>query len=207
MSSKVSYYAKDERCDSKAVLLSHDYGNSVSHILPPLAKSVQTKSIGRGTSSVVYVINETSTVGNWSPQLKLAVSAYKEAKIVFEQSNNRAELQPSPQSYSPIHKTHRRIAELGADNETYKYTTEWLKRLRKIVVANQMWWGEPLVNLSIDSEIVFEWWHGTKKLTVYILRNTAEYIKVWGTDIDNEMEDGTSSSPAELTALWKWLVS
>ncbi|MEH2289409.1 hypothetical protein [Nostoc sp.] len=82
-----------------------------------------------------------------------------------------------------------------------------MKQLRTIVAANQMWWGEPLVNLSIDSEIVFEWWYGTKKLTVYILGNTAEYIKVWGTDIDNEMEDGTSSSLAELTALWKWLVS
>jgi len=104
-------------------------------------------------------------------------------------------------------KTHRRIAELGADNETSKYTIECLKQLHTIVAANQMWWGEPLVNLSFDSEIVFEWWHGSKKLTVYILGNTAEYIKVWGTDIDNEMEDGASSSPAELTALWKWLVS
>ena len=99
------------------------------------------------------------------------------------------------------------IGELGADNETYKYAIEWLKQLRTIVAANQMWWGEPLVNLSIDSEIVFEWWHGTNKLTVYILGNTAEYIKVWGTDIDSEMEDGTSSSPAELMALWKWLVA
>ncbi|WP_298914730.1 hypothetical protein [uncultured Nostoc sp.] len=106
-----------------------------------------------------------------------------------------------------IHKTHTRIAELGADNETYKYAIEWLKQLRTVVAANQMWWGEPLVNLSFDSEIVFEWWHETKKLTIYIPGNTIEYIKVWGTDIDNEMEDGTSSSPAELTALWKWLVS
>jgi hypothetical protein len=207
MSSKTSYYVKDELHNSETVLLSHDYSNLVRHPLPFLAKSIETKQIGRETSRGIYVINETSTVGNWSPQLKLAVSAYKEAKIVFDQSNNRAEIQPSPQSYSPVHKTHRRIAELGVDNETYKYTTEWLKRLRKIVVANQMWWSEPLVNLSIDSEIVFEWWHGTKKSTVYILGNTAEYIKVWGTDIDNEMEDGTSSSPAELTELWKWLVS
>jgi hypothetical protein len=207
MSSKTSYYVKDECHNSEKVLLSHDYSNLVCHPLSLLAKSIQTKQIGQQTNGGVYVINETSTVGNWSPQLKLAISAYKEAKIVFDQSNNRAELQLSTQSYSPVHKTHRRIAELGADNETYKYTTEWLKRLRKTVVDNQMWWGEPLVNLSINSEIVFEWWYGTKKLTVYILGNTAEYIKVWGTDIDNEMEDGTSSSPAELTALWKWLVS
>jgi hypothetical protein len=207
MSSKASYYAKDERLNSEAVLLSHDYSNLVRHAVPPLAKSVETKLIRPKISSVFYVINETPTVVNWSPQLKVAVSAYKEAKIVFEQSNNRAELQPSPQSYLPVHKTHRRIAELGSDNETYKYTIECLKQLRKLVAADQMWWGEPLVNLSFDSEIVFEWWHGTKKLTVYILGNTAEYIKVWGTDIDNEMEDGTCSSPAELTDLWKWLVS
>jgi hypothetical protein len=167
MSSRASYYRKDERYNSETVLLSHDYSVPVIS----LVKSVETKLMGQGT------VNEILTVGNWSFPLEA------------------------------IHETHRRIAELGADNETYKYTTEWLQQLRKIVVANQMWWGEPLINLSIDSEIVFEWWHGTKKLTVYILRNTAEYIKVWGTDIDNEMEDGTSSSPTELTALWKWLVS
>ncbi|MEA5616339.1 hypothetical protein VB711_00585 [Cronbergia sp. UHCC 0137] len=112
-----------------------------------------------------------------------------------------------PQKRSLIHKTQRRIAELGADSKTYQYTLEWLELLREVVGLNQMWWSEPLVNLGIDSEIVFEWWHKNQKLTVYILDNTVEYIKVWGTDIDHEMEDGSATSPAELTNLWKWLIS
>lgn len=207
MSTKACYQAKEERRNLEVVQLSHDYGNSVSDAFPRLAKSVESKLTGQRTSSVIFAIDETPTVGNWRHQFQLLFSAYNGAKIVFERSNNYSQLHPLSQNCSPIHKTHRRIAELGADNGTYKYTIEWLEQLRKVVVANQMWWSEPLVNLSIDSEIVFEWWHETKKLTVYILGNTAEYIKVWGLDIDNEMEDGTSSSSAELTNLWKWLVS
>lgn len=42
----------------------------------------------------------------------------------------------------------------------------------------QMWWHEPLINLGVDSEIVFEWWYENQKITVYILGNTAEYIKL-----------------------------
>ena len=84
---------------------------------------------------------------------------------------------------------------------------EWLEELRTVATAKKMWWCEPLINLSIDSEIVFEWWYENKKLSVYILGNTAEYIKVWGADIDNEMEDGLATSSAEITNLWKWLVS
>jgi len=39
------------------------------------------------------------------------------------------------------------------------------------------------------------------------LCNIAQYIKVWGEDIDDEMEDGFAASSDELTELWKWLIS
>lgn len=177
----------------------------------PLSQSVtgsQGLLVRRNINPAALAIEVTSTVGRWKSQPKLFVSSTpQKAEAIFEQLDNNTAVQSSPYSYLPIHKTYRRIAELGADNKTYKYTIEWLHQLRTVVAANKMWWCEPLINLGIDSEIVFEWWHENKKLTVYILGNTAEYIKVWGTDIDNEMEDGSVTSPAELTDLWKWLVS
>jgi hypothetical protein len=207
MSSKAAYYIKDDRRNSETTALSQIRGKLTQLPLSQSAEGLQSASVGQNSNLVILATDRTSTVGIWKYRSKIAASSIQRVKAISEQSDNYGVLELSSWSYSPDHKTHRRIAELGSDNETYKYAIEWLKQLRKIVVANQMWWGEPLVNLSIDSEIVFEWWHGTKKLTAYILGNTAEYIKVWGTDIDNEMEDGTSSSPAELTDLWKWLVS
>ncbi|GBF81521.1 hypothetical protein [Aphanothece sacrum] len=69
-----------------------------------------------------------------------------------------------------------------------------------------MWWNQPLGNISIDNEIVLEWWHKEKKLTIYVCKNSIDYIKVWGSDMDNEMEDGSISlNENELTSLWKWL--
>lgn len=155
----------------------------------------------------ISAIGITSSVGAWRYQHKIVESALQGVKAIFEQSDNYVVPELSSQSYLRSQKTYRRIAELELDNETYKYTLEWLEKLRTIAIAKKMWWCEPLVNLSIDSEIVFEWWYESKKLTVYILGNTAEYIKVWGADIDNEMEDGLVTSSAEITNLWKWLVS
>lgn len=207
MSSKAAYYTKSERRNSETTALSEIDSKLTKLPVSQSAEGLQSPSVGQNANLVILATDRTSTVGSWKYRSKIAASSVQRVKAISEQYDNYAVLEFSSWSYSPSHKTHRRIAELGADNETYKYTIEWLKQLRTVVAANQMWWDEPLVNLSFDSEIVFEWWHGTKKLTVYILENTAEYIKVWGTDIDNEMEDGTASSPAELTDLWKWLVS
>ncbi|MDZ8138242.1 MAG: hypothetical protein RM049_23530 [Nostoc sp. DedQUE04] len=207
MSSKAAYYIKDDRHKSETTALSQIRGKLTQLPLSQSAEGLQSVSAGQKSNLVILATDRTSTVGSWKYRSKIAASSVQRVKAISEQSDNYAVLELSSWSYSPAHKTHKRIAELGSDNETYKYTIEWLKQLRTVVAADQMWWDEPLVNLSLDSEIVFEWWHGTKKLTVYILENTAECIKVWGTDIDNEMEDGTASSPAELTDLWKWLVS
>ncbi|WP_445634546.1 hypothetical protein NSTC745_06369 [Nostoc sp. DSM 114161] len=205
MSSKAAYYIKDDRRNSETAALSQIRSKLTQ--LPPSqsAEDLQSASIGQNSNLVILAADKTSTVGSWKYQPKMVAFSVKRAKAISEQAENHAVLELSNWSYSPIHKTYRRIAELGADNETYKYTIQWLDKLRDVVTANQMWWCEPLVNLGIDSEIVFEWWHESKKLTVCILGNTAEYIKVWGTDIDNEMENGSATLPAELTDLWKWL--
>lgn len=66
-------------------------------------------------------------------------------------------------------------------------------------------WTSPHVTLSENNEIVFEWWHGTKKITLYFGETGSEYIKVWGTDIETEMDSGPLRDDWNLTSLWLWL--
>lgn len=66
-------------------------------------------------------------------------------------------------------------------------------------------WIEPNVTASEEGDVVFEWWHHTKKLTVYIGNQSAEYVKVWGTDINSDMSDGDANPISTCRSLWEWL--
>lgn len=68
-------------------------------------------------------------------------------------------------------------------------------------------WTSPHITMSENNEIVFEWWHGNKKITLYFGDGEPEYIKVWGTDIDDEMDSGPVVEGWNLTSLWLWLYS
>ena len=68
-------------------------------------------------------------------------------------------------------------------------------------------WTTPLITLSEAGEVVFEWWHNNKKITFYFGENQPEFIKVWGTDIDTEMDSGILTDSWSLTSLWLWLHS
>jgi hypothetical protein len=66
-------------------------------------------------------------------------------------------------------------------------------------------WSSPLITLSETGEVVFEWWHGNRKITLYFGVGQAEFIKVWGTDIETEMDSGVLTDGWALTSLWLWL--
>lgn len=68
-------------------------------------------------------------------------------------------------------------------------------------------WASPHITCSELGEIVCEWWKGEHKLTIYFGNDGAEFIKVWGTDIEAEMEDGELTAGWGLTSLWLWLHS
>jgi hypothetical protein len=94
----------------------------------------------------------------------------------------------------------------SANLDTISNAVDWIIKLRRIVNLKKYWWSEPLVNIS-DSEFIFEWWHDKKKITVYFSEVNAEFIKVWGADIDREMEEGVAETNEQIEALWKWLTS
>jgi len=81
-------------------------------------------------------------------------------------------------------------------------------RLREFgILAAEHGWAvwDPNVTLSLEGEIVLEWWNGEKKLTIYVSRDAADFVKVWGPDIDSQMEDGEISGPSGWVSLWEWL--
>ncbi len=79
--------------------------------------------------------------------------------------------------------------------------------LHSVALTNNLWWYVPLLNISCDNEIVLEWWNQSKKITIYVSEESIDYIKVWGADMDNEMEDGSISLEDDLTHLWQWIAS
>jgi len=68
-------------------------------------------------------------------------------------------------------------------------------------------WASPHITCSELGEIVCEWWQNHKKITLYFGDGYPEYIKVWGTNIDTEMESGILTSGWVPTSLWLWLHS
>jgi hypothetical protein len=91
---------------------------------------------------------------------------------------------------------------------TLHTTFKLLARLFEIAQKNDLWWGLPLINVGFDSEVILEWWHKDRKLDFDILSSNIDYMKVWGADIDSEMEDGSITiNESVLTSLWKWIAN
>ncbi len=51
-------------------------------------------------------------------------------------------------------------------------------------------WCRPHISSTEAGEVVFEWWRHERKLTLYFGDDGAEYIEVWGTNIDDEIASG-----------------
>jgi hypothetical protein len=112
---------------------------------------------------------------------------------------------------SPPQQLKRHISTLSADYPdlsalTILHAEKWLESLGSIVAANQFQWIDPLIQITALNEVVFEWWCRDKKLTIYIEDTNAEYVQVWGPDIDHEMIDGDANRLTDIERLWKWLV-
>lgn len=96
---------------------------------------------------------------------------------------------------------------LAPDYSAIQYAEHWIELFYSEMLDLGMAWLEPNVTASAEGEVVFEWRHGINRLTIYISKQSAEYVKDWGADINSEMDDGLANSPAIRQALWKWLTS
>lgn len=82
----------------------------------------------------------------------------------------------------------------------------WLEQIHNQIISKELEWRPPHITASENGEVVFEWWCGNHELTLYFgFNQQAEFIKAWGTHINNEMTDGQLAEPAAFLTLWKWL--
>ncbi len=83
------------------------------------------------------------------------------------------------------------------------YAVSWVNNFYQLVTGLN--WSSPNVTAGQQGEVVFEWWNDTKKLTVYLSNQNAEYVQVWGPDIYTDMIDGIATSIETCREIWAWL--
>jgi hypothetical protein len=73
----------------------------------------------------------------------------------------------------------------------------------------QYGWSNPHVSANEGGGIVLEWWRDPRKLTVYVTSTDLSYIRVWGDDVETEMDEGnlTVEPRLDFGAVWSWLNS
>ena len=96
---------------------------------------------------------------------------------------------------------------LAPDLDAIKHAENWVTRLYLEVADMGRVWIKPNVIADANGDVVFEWWYGKKKLTVYIGDESAEYVQVWGTNIHSDMSDGDAEPISKCRAIWLWLTS
>lgn len=66
-------------------------------------------------------------------------------------------------------------------------------------------WREPHVSASEAGEVSFEWWSGSRKVTMYFGENSVEMIRIWGVNMDTEMDLQQMPTLDSFPAVWAWL--
>ena len=118
--------------------------------------------------------------------------------------NSFTYLVTSKRIYKKAREVSKKVSEIKHNLVNVPRLPRLINQLRRLG-SESNFWEEPLINRTCDEEIVLEWWNKNRKLTIYISENRIEYIKVWGPDIDNEMQDGLISSDDTLRELWEWI--
>ncbi len=91
------------------------------------------------------------------------------------------------------------------DTQVVEHAVGWINALYTDTSDLGLPWLDPNVTASVDREVVFEWWHGGKKLTVYVGDGSAEDVQVWGVDVDQDMAEGNADGRDAHRRLWRWL--
>ncbi len=91
----------------------------------------------------------------------------------------------------------------GAVSRAY----HWITALFLDAASYGAAWLQPHVVVNPVGEIVFNWLHRNRTLTVYVTEHSAEYVESWGTNIRTDMEDGNADSETTRRALWSRLMS
>ena len=73
------------------------------------------------------------------------------------------------------------------------------------IISAEYSWITPFISSDEDGDITAEWYEGERELHLLIRENEAEYLRVWGTNIDIEMHEDFLSRD-DYPTLWEWLL-
>lgn len=96
---------------------------------------------------------------------------------------------------------------LAPDPNAIAHAESWIVSLFQTVEDLGQIWIKPSVTASPEGEVLFEWWYGVKKLTIYVGDQSIDYVQVWETDIHAKITDGNIESISDCRSLWMWLIS
>ena len=97
------------------------------------------------------------------------------------------------------------IDEWQPDECTLGIARAWVTKFEKTIMATSADWDIPHITTGVDPAVTFEWWSADRTLTVFILNESIEYLKFWGSHIDTEMQDGDVTGMSHMIRLWDWL--
>lgn len=84
-------------------------------------------------------------------------------------------------------------------------TRELAKLMALLLEAHDPSVAVPNVALAPEDQLLLEWWYGPRKLSIYVGDQGAEFVQVWGPNIDTEMADGAIENGGQLLSLYQWL--
>ena len=90
-------------------------------------------------------------------------------------------------------------------NAAKNRATDWLRSARRTLRSAGVAWVDPHTTVSPEQEVVFEWWYGERKLTAYFSENEALLLRVWGPNIDTEMDESNPEVEDVFIEAWRWL--
>lgn len=86
----------------------------------------------------------------------------------------------------------------------YSSALTWITDLTAAVLRQSGDWLDPLITDNDDEQVVFEWWHGDKKLTSRVGPEGVELIKRWGVRKARQRDEIASPSLAQMVKWWTW---
>ncbi len=94
---------------------------------------------------------------------------------------------------------------VAPNHHAVAHAIPWIRDMYSDALATEREWRDPHVTADEDGDAAFEWRNGEKGLAVYISEDGASYIRHWGANITNEMDDGDASTSESRRELWSWL--
>ncbi|MYC74276.1 hypothetical protein F4X10_00685 [Candidatus Poribacteria bacterium] len=88
---------------------------------------------------------------------------------------------------------------------TLAHANEVMGTLLDSVISAGYHWDTPSISSDGDGNVTAAWYKNEQQLHLQIGEHEAEYFRVWGTNIDTEM-DVDFLKPEHYLPLWKWLI-